>query len=666
MIRTHSPTVLVCIASLAIFATFAQATEWSKVRDGVIYIRSHKPVTIECRWEAAWAADGHMETLYFQDPAGQVLERRRIGFKETSGSETFETTKKKGDYRLEIPGRSYRYYSVEVPDKVSSVFEPVKHHHAANVQSGVKLFFHVPEGKVFTVCGKYHGGADWLEIGNGDGVQGMLDLTAFGEEGYHRFDSLKFDAQAHESMWWLRTKGSGKVGFWLDGIENLFALDPGQWFDPRREDGNVEIRIRDETRGQTPLVGATLPFAHVPEQGLDLLAELKMSFANCYSFQEAYKSRAGAIQFHDIAWLEAYDKRLGLKEVITIFEADRNEYKRRGKAPSAREAGPYIDYVSGFLSAHRGDNGLSLPYAAFMDEGNLRYSDAEAYASFFSMVANAMRQSDDYAVSSVKLGFPESSGFLNGPTKKDAASRRGIDWLRVGLEAHWDLIDAITWHEWMLRDLIATEWFAESVEAAWALQEEFRPKDAEAKEIIIAQTNISSGNTMSGYEEDTFFAALWLASVVARAGGTGKLKAINWLPAFDEKTFKKGLIAHDGKKGAFKPVAHGMRFVNEHLLPHVLDWACGSAEVDVLPMYDNAGAMHILMVNKARRAQNVRLQIDLPKGMRKDALVMKLTCLDASLDVKITSEQKSKAASTFERDLRLAAETIYFLSLAVL
>ena len=53
--------------------------------------------------------------------------------------------------------------------------------------------------------------------------------------------------------------------------------------------------------------------------------------------------------------------------------------------------------------------------------------------------------------------MPASSRLVNGPFANNAADKRGIDWARRLLSESGDQVDALAWHEWMIRDLLATE-----------------------------------------------------------------------------------------------------------------------------------------------------------------------------------------------------------------
>ena len=124
-----------------------------------------------------------------------------------------------------------------------------------------------------------------------------------------------------------------------------------------------------------------------------------------------------------------------------------------------------------------------------------------------------LKQQPDFTHSGVKVAVPASSRFLHGPMRDDAYRRRGIDWAARLLKQHAEDIDAIAWHEWMVRNLYATGLYSDTIRAAADLVG-YDDKGRPLKVLLIDQTNISSGNSVSPYEQNTHFAALWWASVI--------------------------------------------------------------------------------------------------------------------------------------------------------
>jgi hypothetical protein len=159
----------------------------------------------------------------------------------------------------------------------------------------------------------------------------------------------------------------------------------------------------------------------------------------------------------------------------------------------------------------------------------------------------------------------------------------------------------------MVRDLRATEWYRHSVRQAADLVG-YAPDGRPRKALLIDQTNLSSGNTVSPYEQDTRFAALWWASVAIQASQDGLLDMLNWfLLADDEQHFKGLLRLEDGDRYSLRPVGQAMVFMLGHWGEQVLALDNDAFELDALATRSGS-SMNLLGVNKVARIQQVRLE----------------------------------------------------------
>lgn len=619
----------------------ALAVTWEGVRDGVVWVRAGKEPSpdLAVRWRDAWEARSHRESLWLQDPRGGLVERLRLDFAQVEGRHAFPTDRGAGDYRLEVPGLSFRYYDVTVPDQLPSVFEPVKVHFSMRARAGDALYFRVPEGASFCLGGKFHDGPDRIEIWRPDGTPaGLLRLER--HKKYSRFDRLSFD-QAPGGVWRIRFPEGGKVSFWLDGVGNYFARRPEDLFTPERLPGLAPVRVTSQVVGRSPRLGTMLEFADLPEKAYARLQGLGLAAANHYAFQEPLADRPDK----DRSWLRVYRDRLGLTHSLTIFDVTRGE-----RNP---DLAGYGRFIRRYLESHAGGE---APMIAFYDEPNLIFDSEAAFLDAHRFLAEGLKKSGRRELAAPKIAAPESSGLVNGPTASGA--RRGADWLRTLLRTQGDMIDAVSWHEWMVRDLISTPWYAESVLEAARLDAEFPRPNAGPRELILAQTSISSGPDVSPYEHDTFFAALWWGSVTARAGSVGKLSVLNWFKSVDDpERYDKGLMRFD-RDWTLKPVGEAMRFVAKAMRPRVLEAACDSAEVDVLAMTDEAGReVSILFVNKFPRTNQVRLALELPPSFGQAPPRWTLDSLAEEGGRLVERRESGALDSPFERDL--AGETLY-------
>ena len=131
-----------------------------------------------------------------------------------------------------------------------------------------------------------------------------------------------------------------------------------------------------------------------------------------------------------------------------------------------------------------------------------------------------MRSDPANGKAGVRIAMPASSRLVNGPFADNAANKRGIDWARRLLGEAADQVDALAWHEWMIRDLLATRVYRDSVRRAADLVS-LDAKGQPRKALLLDQTNLSSGSSLSPYDQETHFTSLWWASVVINASMFG-------------------------------------------------------------------------------------------------------------------------------------------------
>jgi hypothetical protein len=202
--------------------------------------------------------------------------------------------------------------------------------------------------------------------------------------------------------------------------------------------------------------------------------------------------------------------------------------------------------------------------------------------------------------------MPASSRLVNGPFTENAADKRGIDWARRLLSESADQVDALAWHEWMIRDLLATRVYRDSVRRAADLVG-LDAKGQPRKALLLDQTNLSSGSALSPYDQETHYTSLWWASVVINASQDGLLSMLNWFQAADEPPYGKGMVRiHDDGRFELKPVGLAQQFIARHWLPQVLQLDNDAFEVDVLAMAGDEQRA-LLGVNKGTRLQRIDL-----------------------------------------------------------
>jgi hypothetical protein len=223
----------------------------------------------------------------------------------------------------------------------------------------------------------------------------------------------------------------------------------------------------------------------------------------------AIAGRAGLLQLRrcaaapaaaEIAFRQAFQERLGIDQDITLLAGS-----GRGAALDADPSS--FAGLAGWPILRACRQGPALP--AFADEPNLNYRLCQLRRLLRPAMLRRVRQPRRPR----RRRAHRHAGQLapaDGPFRNGAAQRRGLDWARQLLAEHGNDIDALAWHEWMLRDLLATRRYRDSVRQAAdlvGLDLNGRPRKA----LLLDQTNISSGDALGPYQQNSQFAALWWA-----------------------------------------------------------------------------------------------------------------------------------------------------------
>jgi len=581
---------------------------WDGLRDGIVHIRASEKTRVRIQWQGVWAARGNPETLYLINPRGDLVRRIDIGAESQDGVQSLALPPQSGDYRLHIPGPSFRRYTVSVAS-AQAIFEPVKHHVCMHARARSVFFFHAPAGTTFSVGAKYHNGADSIIVTGPGNEHRTLALTRFGEADYLRHDVLRVPASAGGGLWRLTIPGNGKIGFWLDGIDNYFAQDSSALFRPEALPQSLTLAVGKNVLGTSPLIGSLVPGRVLTPEQLAVLRALGLRSATLYAFRSRCITAAGEVS-PQCGWYSQYSNAAGIRTMVTMFSAGEQRVDRGDM--DAMQARQFAAFASAFIRRQQSIAPMRRHYVGIFDEPNLRFADKKSFDTFLDAVSpvfDSLRMAD----STVMLLMPESAGLVSGPLHAQAHERRGADWLTALCGRRYNSFDAVGWHEWSVRHLIELEWFSRTIEAAWNIVEKHRPKNSAPKPLCITQTNIAPGAKTSPYEQETFYAALWLAGAAAQAAATGKCALMNWLPASDEGPVRKGLVARDGAALRIRPVGHAMPFINAALLDSVLPVSLASVECDAAATLSaSRSTVSVLFVNKYARPRTVHISIEPP------------------------------------------------------
>ncbi|MDH0648338.1 hypothetical protein N5D48_06070 [Pseudomonas sp. GD03858] len=594
--------ILLLAGALLAQPALATPVQWGDIRDGSLYMLPTQSDELRIQWRPAWQADANQERLFLLDGHGRLAGERLIQAAQVRGEQRWPLPSGNGVYRLEVPGYSFRDYRIEHQESTRALFAPAKVHFAAEVGPGVALYFRVKAGEQAVLAGKYHGGVHGLFAERlGDGRRVQLALKPY--RAYWRFDQQALPASKHDETWRLGLLGSGKAAFWLDGSANLFAQRAEDLGDLPQADGQVRLTLGGKVLGPTPRLGVALPYVLPPASSFAALDALRPQAAGFYSFVDVLQRQPD----FENAWRKLYQERFGIRQDITLLAGSARIADLRSDRTSN-------DALGAWLEATKALGGKGTHYLAFADEPNLNYRDYPSYRDFFQAMAKRVRDYPGAREAGVRIAMPASSRLVDGPFAENAKQRRGIDWARRLLAEHGEQIDALAWHEWMVRDLLATRSYRDSVRQAASLvglDAAGRPRKA----LLLDQTNLSSGSSLSPYDQNTHYAGLWWTSVVINAASDGLLDMLNWFHVADEPEWPKGMLRDAGnQRYELKPVGLAQQFIQRHWLDQVLALDNDAFEVDALAMARQR-QRSLLGVNKAERLQHVALTLnDCPAG----------------------------------------------------
>ena len=587
--RCLLPACLLAVWSLA----GAEQLRWPDIRDGSLYLTPQRADRLDLRWAGAWQADANLEQVFLLDGQGRLAGQRDISTREVRGEQQWPLLTGHGSYRLEIPGYSFRRYRPAFNDSTRALFAPARVHVSLQVDAGTQLFFRVGAGEEAILAGKFHGGVSGLRAVRLDDGQALeLPLTA--QPAYWQYQHLSLPVSPAPQVWRLELQGSGKAAFWLDGSANLFAQRVSDLQPLREQPGNVELRLGTRHLGPTARLGLNLPYLLPPAASFPVLDALRPQAAGFYSFVDVLARQPG----YETAFRQLYRERFAIHDDITLLAAT-------GRVADLRDDSTSRQGLDAWLAASVALGGGGRHYLAFADEPNLNYASYEDFRDFF---ARRLAQVEGYAgarEAGVRIAMPASSRLVNGPLAEHAAERRGLDWAQRLLVEFGPRIDALAWHEWMVRDLLATRVYRDNVRQAAGLvglDGRGRPRKA----LLLDQTNLSPGSSLSLYEQNGQTAALWWASVAINASADGLLTMLNWFQTADEPQYPKGMLQVLGPdQFVLKPVGLAQQFIQQHWLDEVLQLDNDAFEVDALAMA-RGPARSLLGVNKSERTQWVR------------------------------------------------------------
>lgn len=600
---------------LLVSETKLLTTNLGLLREGTFHIKPTVNSNLKLHWKAVYLAESNGDTLWLQDDKGDLISEIRIYEGDNEGDRTMPLEAGK-NYRLVIPGYSYRNFDVTFEEEAYWVWEPVRVHWMGSMGNNSRWYFNLEAGEEATFCMKdYNAGP--IESPYGATLTCLYpDLTVNfvleKKPEFYEFNSVTLPVQPNACVWRVDIRGGGRTGMWLDGVPNYFSQRSSRYYRPPVNNNTVVTGAPSFLAGTD--VGKMPYFSHYHgyqtlDKGGANLGELfkrtKPQSANIYTILDVIYARP---HFEDV-FRDEMTSKYGIKRDYTIC------------AISGRVAD--LDFVNNPVAIgglnnwidniHRINDGQEH-YIAPIDEPNLNFNTFEEYAATFLAFAQLVRNNPKSEEARIKISAPSTSRFTRGITS-GSDPHKGSDWGRQIVELYPEYVDAITWHDWTVHGLLNVRQITEDIEAAYEMS------NGGARRLCLEQTNTSGGSSVSLYDQNTQRAQLWWAGNYIAGTRTGKMDDMMWFLDQDDEGHPKGLFyTHPDAPDPANYYSMKMvglfqewfvKYVTEASIGRVFDIDQPKLEVDFTAFTNIKGGVtrkFIMGVNKSERSYDVRLE----------------------------------------------------------
>ncbi len=218
-------------------------------------------------------------------------------------------------YRLEIPGYSFRRYTVEHDARTQAMFAPAKVHFSAETHDGDELYFKVAPGEQAVLAGKFHGGVRSLQARRvADGKQVQLNLKPY--PAYWQFDQVALPVANVEQTWRLQPQGNGKGSVLAGRARRTCSPRPLSTCSRcARTRGRLTSKLYGDVLGTTPKLGISPLLRHAPPSAYPVIDTLKPQAATYYSFVDVTAAKPD----HEDRFRRLYQDRFGITRDITLL-----------------------------------------------------------------------------------------------------------------------------------------------------------------------------------------------------------------------------------------------------------------------------------------------------------------------------------------------------------
>ncbi len=611
------------------------------IRRGRVYLRVEEKGTLRIRVEPA---NGPANYAYLYGPDGRTLERKLLA-KGYSGSLQRPLDAGPGIYVL-VPSPSHRMRVSATGADV--VFEPETEFPSLFQNSDGTMFsFRVPQGTDrFTFCATnqhaWEGSRAIVRLLRPDGTpettleferlnqDRILEKLGITPEMADHYRSQGDTAEVPEfrllierhdvvdpapGLWRVEAEVTDRkdddIGFWVEGIDNLFAASDSEPFVPLLEPVRARIRI-DSRRSVGPCgdVGVVWGWTIRRDETLETFRELGLTADKHFFPQVDMEAENDDDDPHSIRadgyLFDRFRKRMWAYETQPIPMTSLMAITRLTDW-ATRNAPEINEYVEACVRYHVDDAGMNPDglYWQFLNEPNHQYP-LEDYVQVFRAAGSRLRET---------LGSEGFAPRFGGPATGNAwEDREAVAWEwieRLIAEADPEL-DFVVWNQYRLGRIEDTWRYRAHIERVDSLLR-VHDTDGRLEDIVIGATNLRGGIVLQNDRQDGPYSAVWWPSTLCQTLGTGRCRLINYFFLVDQGARRKGLLTAQWEK---KPVAVATQFFNRFRKPMVIASETDHDGLDVLAT-GNERSVSALVVNRTGRA--VELDMDIVPPDRSDA-----------------------------------------------
>lgn len=516
-------------------------------RDANLFFFPEKSTSIQLIWAAAYNADSNDETIFVLNRRGQLVYQVSIDQNDLNGNVLIPMVAGE-QYKLVIPGYSYRNYSVKISNDLLYMIETAKLQFTGTLPSDATVYFKVNPGEqAYFNMKDYNSGAVIGPTGatltrlEDEAVFVLPTATQTRYYGHNRM-ALPVTTPEEGAVTYkvVLTGGAGRSAFWLDGIPNVFSPSQSKYVRPVDESSIVEATASNTRIGKMLNIGTYLPYVVIPEVAVPSLQRLAPQCANLYSFVNVLSANPLRERFREL-----YTTRIPVKYTWTIFGQDGPGLNAAILEFDATTRDGVTKFMQNLIDIGATAANGYKHYVMMSDEPNRVYPSYEQYEAYFVQISDYINAHPLKAASGVEVAIAGYSRFDHGTTIEGALDRKGETWTKRLLTKYKGAVGGISWHEWFVRNPLALRQYSKTVEAG------YKYTNNGARRMTIEQTNTSGGQSVSLYDQNTHYASVWFAGVIINSARPGKLDDLMWFPVSDDLTHPKGQIYSQDT-----PVAH--------------------------------------------------------------------------------------------------------------